>query len=97
VRKGSFQKCAARRFSTWSVGIFVRPSSSILLDRDNQLRLSFAWADLTDERLAIVDDYFRSEFANAGVPRLTPFRGGGRPAHTSRTNPGAPQDARHRC
>src|SRR5262245_56097596 len=28
-------------------------------------------ADLTDERLAFVDDFFRSEFANTPVPRLT--------------------------
>jgi hypothetical protein len=27
--------------------------------------------NLTDERLAFVDDYFRSEFANADVPRLS--------------------------
>jgi hypothetical protein len=47
-----------RSVSAWPVGFFVR-ASSILLDRDNQLRLSSAWADLTDERLAIVDDYFR--------------------------------------
>src|SRR5262249_39983885 len=33
-----------------------------VLDRDS---------NLTDERLGFVDDYFRSEFANAGVPRLT--------------------------
>jgi hypothetical protein len=28
-------------------------------------------SDLTDERLGFVDDYFRSEFANVGVPQLT--------------------------
>jgi hypothetical protein len=49
----------------------VRKKGGLLIESFQLIDILDKDADLTDKRLAFVDDYFNSEFANSGVPRLT--------------------------